>query len=72
MKMVRGVFPELPKVFTVDDVEEALRIVERGMPRDKISQVLSKMGRSKEIIVVEQGVGRRASRYGLFDLTDDF
>jgi hypothetical protein len=63
VKAIRETFTLLQVEFTVIDVETCLNALNIQMKREQISQALSRMRRSGELEVVEEGSGRRPSRY---------
>ena len=49
--------------YDVKDVEEALALMDRRLPRASVSQAMRRLLREKEILVAERGKGARATIY---------
>ena len=63
LKAIRASFDQIPAVFNIDDVENALRERRYILKRDQIGQTLSKMGRLGQLEIADPSAGRRPAKY---------
>jgi hypothetical protein len=63
IRTLREILPDLPHVFTILDVAQQYKNLNVDAEMPSIRSALKRMTERKEVRVIEQGIGRRPSRY---------